>query len=94
MKTSNIHPEEGNSIKKEIPAKLLAGKVVKSVLVIFVLSWISMLSSCVVAVPHERYHRHTVVVEQNYQGGHHDNGKHKGWYKEKGEKKNHGHDKH
>ena len=86
MKTSNILPLEGSSIIKVIPAKLVAGKVIKSLLVIFVLSWISMLSSCVVAVPHERYHRHTIVVEQEYRGEHHDNGKHKGWYKEKGNK--------
>lgn len=81
MKTSNLHPDQAKLTNETTPIQLIAGKVLKSILVLFIVSWVSLLSSCVVAVPNQRYQKHTVVVEQNYRGEHHDNGRHRGWYK-------------
>ena len=89
MKMLNIIPISTKSFSKESRRKGIAGNLLKSLLIVFVLSWVTLLSSCVVAVPGPRYHRHTVVVEQNYRGERHDNGRHRGYYKSDNKEKNH-----
>ena len=89
MKTSKNILQIVNGDKAGILKQQTTGKVLKSMLVLFILSWVSLLSSCVVAVPNQRYQRHPVIVEHEYRGEHHDNGRHRGWYKHHDRDDNH-----
>jgi len=64
MKTSKILLQASNSNNEEIPKKVIAGKVI----VIFMLLWMTLLTSCMVFVPVREHDGHE----------HHDNGEHRG----------------
>lgn len=92
MKITEFLPWFEISHNQAEPKNASGGNALKSLLIIFVLSYITLLTSCVVAVPDHRYQRQTVVVERNYSGGHHDRGEHRGWYKHHSNKKHYGND--
>lgn len=52
--------------------KAIAGSLLTTILVIFMLSWITLLSSCVATVRTPRHVRSTVVIEGQVGGEHHD----------------------
>ena len=50
-----------------------------SIMIIFMLAWSALLTSCMVAVPVPRHPpRPGVIIEMDDHGGHHDNGRHNG----------------
>jgi hypothetical protein len=65
MKTSKILLQSDKSNNKETPIKVGAGKLLKSILVIFMLLWITLLSSCFVSGP-----RHARPGNMNERHGH------------------------
>ena len=77
MKTSKILLQADKSNNKETPIKAGAGKLLKSMLIIFMLSLITLLSSCLVPGPgrggpgggHER-HGHNERHGNNERHGH------------------------
>jgi hypothetical protein len=64
LKKISLQSIESNN--EETPKKPRAGKLLMPVLVIFMLSWITLLSSCAVFVGTPRHEGHAVIV------GHHD----------------------
>jgi hypothetical protein len=54
MKTQNYLLQTDKSHYEVKPKTVRSGKVLKSILVMFMLSWVTILSSCMVAVPHQR----------------------------------------
>jgi hypothetical protein len=75
MKTSKILLHSDKSNDEETPKKVRAGKLLKSILVIFMLSWIINLSSCTVFVRTPRLNP-VVIIGDDGHDGHHDNGRH------------------
>lgn len=69
--------------------KAIAGNLLSTIVIIFMLSCITLLSSCTAVVRTPRYHRHNVVVERQVfiQDNHHDNGLHLGNGKRKHNKR-------
>jgi hypothetical protein len=66
MKTLEIHIESDKRNSEEMPKRMRTGRVLKSILIIFMLSWVTILSSCAVAVRTPRYHdRSDVVIGDN-----------------------------
>lgn len=67
MKTSKILLHSGKSNEEVTPIKPGAGKLLKLILVIFMLSWITLLSSCFVRGPGHgpRHGRHEVIIEHD-----------------------------
>ena len=69
--------------------KLNEGKVLTTIVVIFMFSFMTLLSSCTAVVHTPRHPRaNVVVVERNVRIDRHDNGLHRGHYK-KNEKRKH-----
>ena len=69
--------------------KLSEGKVLTSIIVIFMFSYMTLLSSCTAVIHTPRHPRaNVVVVERNVRVDRHDNGLHRGHYK-KNEKRGH-----
>ena len=69
--------------------KLNEGKVLTTIVVIFMFSFMTLLSSCTAVVHTPRHPRaNVVVVERNVRIDRHDNGLHRGHYK-KNEKRRH-----
>jgi len=69
--------------------KLSEGKVLTSIVVIFMFSCMTLLSSCTAVVHTPRHPRaNVVVVERHVRVDRHDNGLHRGQYK-KNEKRKH-----
>jgi hypothetical protein len=69
MKMSKILLHSDKSNDEETPKKVRAGKLLKSILVIFMLSWITLMSSCIAFVPVQGHEGH---------GGHHGHGQQHG----------------
>jgi hypothetical protein len=65
MKTSEILFQTAKTNNKETPGLFYLGKVLKFVLIIFMLSCITLMSSCVVAVRTPRYDTNGVVIEHH-----------------------------
>jgi len=62
--------------------KLSEGKILTTMVVIFMFSCMTLLSSCTAVVHTPRHHRaNVVVVERNILVDRHDNGLHRGHYK-------------
>ncbi|MEI7663922.1 MAG: hypothetical protein WCK34_17070 [Bacteroidota bacterium] len=78
MKASNYLLHADICIIEEKQKRTALGNIAKFLLFIFILSWAAMLTSCMVALPRHPP-RPGVIIEQHDNGGHHDNGKHKGW---------------
>jgi len=72
MKSLKIshHPDKIND--EETLKPVSAGKLLKSILVIFMLAWIILVSSCIVRTPGPGHERHRGNVER------HDNDRHRG----------------
>jgi hypothetical protein len=71
MKTAQIFLQADNSSDEETPIKTGAGKLLKSVLIIFMLILITLMSSCFVRAPeHERH------GDRHHDYEHHDNEHH------------------
>ncbi|HEY3388020.1 MAG TPA: hypothetical protein VGK38_00500 [Prolixibacteraceae bacterium] len=70
---------------------VLAGRILTSIIVIFILSSVTLLSSCTAYVRTPRHVRTNVVIESQVRSGHHDNGLHRGQIerREKREKRHH-----
>lgn len=66
-----------------------AGKILTSVFVVFMLSFITLLSSCTTTVRTPRYARRNIVIERQYRSDRHDNGLHLGHYKQNKKSKHH-----
>ncbi len=80
MESFNSFYTADKSIREENQTRTTTQNIFRFLLVIFILSWAAMMTSCIVAVPVSRHPpRHGVIIEQNGQGEHHDNGKHEGW---------------
>jgi len=61
---------------------LMTGKILTSIVVVFMFSCITLLSSCTAVVHTPRHPRtNVVVVERNVRADRHDNGLHLGHYK-------------
>jgi hypothetical protein len=65
METSKILQESDLSINGVTSKKAIVGRILKSVLFIFLLSWIMVLSSCAVGIRTPQYHTSGVVVESH-----------------------------
>jgi hypothetical protein len=82
MKTSKIFLPPDKSNNKETPIKAGAGRLLKSMLIIFMLSLITLLSSCLVPGPGHgnRGSRNERHGQKERQGNNerHDNGEHRG----------------
>jgi len=76
MKTSKILLQSDKSNNKETPIKAGGGRFLKSILIIFMLSLITLLSSCLVPGPGRERHRST--NERHGHNDRHDNGEHRG----------------
>jgi len=63
MKSSKILNESGNI--QQIQKSIIAGKLLISILFIFVISWVSLMSSCMVAVRTPQYESGGVVIEHH-----------------------------
>lgn len=50
-----------------------AGRLLTTILVIIMLSWITLLTSCTATVRTPRHARSTVIIEGQVSGDHHDN---------------------
>jgi len=48
--------------------KGIAGKMLTALLVIFIISWLGLLSSCVAYVRTPRHHRSTIIIEGHETG--------------------------
>ncbi len=77
MKTSKILLQTDKSNHEETPKKLRADKLSKYILVIFMLSWITLLSSCIAFVP---------VGHDGHGSGHGHDGGHRGFGGERHER--------
>jgi len=56
--------------------KGIAGKILTTMLVIFVVSWLALLSSCVATVRTPRHSRSEIIIEGQSGGDHHDHHEH------------------
>ena len=86
MKTSKTFLLFEKSIEEETPKKLNPRRLFKSIVVLFIISWITILSSCAVFVP--------VPVpglegERHEQGGHRGQGEHHGQGEHRGNNEHH-----
>jgi hypothetical protein len=74
MKTSKILLMADKSNNEETPKKVRAGQLLKSILVIFMLSWMILLTSCVAFIPvrgHEGHSEQRGHSERHDRGGRH-----------------------
>jgi hypothetical protein len=79
MKTSDLTVPVENGRIEETPKNVINGRIIKSMLVVIMISCAMLLNSCMVAFPRGPHPpRHGAVIEMDDHGGHHDNGKHKG----------------
>ena len=69
MKTSKILLQADKSNNKETPIKVGTSKLLKSILIIFMLLWITLLSSCFVSGP--GHARHGNMNERHGHGERH-----------------------
>ena len=76
MKTLEILHQTENRKNEETPKKTVAGIAAKFLFFIFVLSWITILPSCAVAVRTPHTVSTGVVVEHNDRGGRHNRSEH------------------
>jgi hypothetical protein len=60
MEQSNFFLRSVKNSTEEIPEKIKASKLIKTILVIFMLSWIILLSSCAlfISIPADRHEGH------------------------------------
>jgi len=90
MKTLEIILQ-ADKINSEKTQKLLnAGRILKFTLVIIMLSWITILPSCVVAVRTPRNDTNGVIIEHRVHRGHHFNN---GEQHYRGDRNDHNHDR-
>lgn len=75
MKTSGIIPLSDQINGKENRIKTISGNLLKAALFVFLISWVSILSSCrVEATATPRYNRQGVIIERHTYRDRHDRG--------------------
>ena len=76
MKTSQILLQTDKSNDEETPVKTGSGKLLKSVLIIFMLILITIMSSCFVRTPGHEGHGDRHHDNEHHDNEHHDNEHH------------------